>query len=170
MDDLIKTFHIDWRLLIAQSVNFVIVIVVLGVFALKPLVKLMKEREEKIKKGITDAEKIEGKMLEIEEEREVEVKKGRKEAQGIISKSEKQGEEVRAEKVTKAQKEVEKIITDARSQIGAERTLMLKDVKDELGGLIALALDKIASGSIDEKKHKKLIEQTIADLKNADLK
>lgn len=170
MDDLIKTFHIDWRLLIAQSVNFVIVIVVLGVFALKPLVKLMKEREEKIKKGITDAEKIDEKMVEIKKEREVEVKKGRKEAQQIISKSEKQGEDVRIEKVTKAQKEVEKIITDARAQISAERSLMLKDVKDELGGLIALALGKISSDSIDGKKHKKLIEQTIADLKDSELK
>ncbi|NQT49296.1 F0F1 ATP synthase subunit B [Candidatus Kuenenbacteria bacterium] len=169
MDDLIKTFFIDWRLLIAQVINFTIVIVVLGVFALKPLVKLMKEREEKISKGITDAEKIEEKIKQIEVEKEQEIKKGRQEAQTIIVKAEKQGDEVRIEKTAKAQKEVEKVIADARAQIRSERTLMVKDVKDELGGLISLALDKIVSGSIDEKQHKKLIEKAIADLKGAEL-
>ncbi len=169
MEDLIKTFYIDWKLLIAQAVNFVIVLSILGVYALKPLEKLMKERQDKIKKGLSDAEKIEEKMKQIEKNREDEVKKGRKEAQTIIVKAQKQGEEQRRERLEKAQKEVEKVISDARSQISAERVLMVKEVKDELGGLIALGLDKISGETIDEKVHKKLIEQTIKELKETDI-
>jgi F-type H+-transporting ATPase subunit b len=170
MDDLIKTFHIDWRLLIAQAINFTIVLVVLGIFAMKPLVKLMKDREEKITKGLSDAEKMEEKLKQVEKDREIEVKKGRQEAQTIIGKAEKQGDEARQDRLAKAQKEVEKIIGDARGQINAERELMVKGVKDELGGLVSLALNKIASSSIDEKAHKKLIEEAIADLKKAKVK
>ena len=170
MDELIKTFHIDWKLLIAQAINFTIVIVVLGFFALKPLVKIMKEREERIAKGIKDAEASEEKMAEIAKEREAEVKKGRKEAQQIVAKAEQTGEELTRQRTEKAQAEVEKVIRDARQQIGAEREMMVRDVKDELGGLIALALGKITGSGLDEKKHKKLIDAAIEDLKKADLK
>ena len=55
MESIISTFHIDWKIIIAQMINFVIVFVVLYIFALKPLSKLMKERGEKIAKGIDDA-------------------------------------------------------------------------------------------------------------------
>lgn len=170
MDELIKTFHIDWKLLIAQAINFTIVIAVLGFFALKPLIKIMKEREERIAKGIKDAEAIEEKMADIAKEREAEVKKGRKDAQQIVAKAEQTGDELMRQRTEKAQADVEKVIRDARMQISAERELMVHDVKDELGGLVALALGKITSTGLDEKKHKKLIDEAIEDLKKADLK
>ena len=57
MDSIISTFHIDWKIIIAQAVNFGVVFIVLYIFALKPLSKLMAERSEKIKKGIDDAKR-----------------------------------------------------------------------------------------------------------------
>ena len=41
MDELVKTFHIDWKLIIAQTVNFTIVLGVLWYFAFKPLMKVI---------------------------------------------------------------------------------------------------------------------------------
>ncbi|MFA6537350.1 MAG: F0F1 ATP synthase subunit B [Patescibacteria group bacterium] len=169
MDDLIKTFSIDWKLIIAQLVNFTIVILVLGVYALKPLTKLMAEREEKIKKSLKDAEAIDSKMKEIADEREGEIVKGRKEAQKLIVLAEKESEEIRAQRLEKTQKEVEKVIDTAKNQIRNEREVMIRDVKDELGGLVSLALNKLAHSTIDEKTHKKLIDKTIAELKDTDI-
>ena len=57
MDSIISTFHIDWKIIIAQMINFGVVFVVLYIFALKPLSKLMTERGEKIETGISDAKK-----------------------------------------------------------------------------------------------------------------
>ena len=48
MDSIISTFHIDWKIIIAQAINFGVVFIVLYIFALKPLSKLMNERAEKI--------------------------------------------------------------------------------------------------------------------------
>ena len=55
MDSLITTFHIDWKIIIAQVINFLIVFLVLYFFAIKPLKKMMAERADKISKGLTDA-------------------------------------------------------------------------------------------------------------------
>ena len=57
MESIIETFHIDWKIIIAQAINFGVVFVVLYIFALKPLSKLMAERSERISKGIEDAKK-----------------------------------------------------------------------------------------------------------------
>ncbi len=168
MEDLIKTFHIDWKLLIAQMVNFSIVIAVLTFYALRPLTKIMAEREIRVKKSLQDAESIEKKMKEIADEREAEIAKGRKEAQKIIAVAEKDGDDLRTQKMEKTQKEVEKVISSAKEQIRAERELMVREVKDELGGLVSLALNKIAHSTIDEKTHHKLIDKTIEELKVID--
>ena len=57
MDSLISTFHIDWHLIVAQLVNFAVVILVLWRFALKPLGKLMDERGQTIAGGLENAKK-----------------------------------------------------------------------------------------------------------------
>ena len=56
MDSLISTFHIDWHLIVAQLVNFAVVILVLWRFALKPLGKLMDERGQTIAGGLENEE------------------------------------------------------------------------------------------------------------------
>jgi len=164
MDDLIKMFHIDWKLLIAQMINFAIIIAALGFFALKPLVKLMKEREEKIANGVKTAEEMEDKLKEVEKLKQTEIKIGRKEGQDLINKAEKDAEGVRQEKLQKTITEIEKMAKDARGRIREERDEMIKEAKDELGGLIAKALNKVSREVIDEKTHVELIDKALNEL------
>ncbi|MEK7158902.1 MAG: F0F1 ATP synthase subunit B [Patescibacteria group bacterium] len=170
MDDLIKTFHIDWRLLLAQGINFLIVLSVLWYFALRPLMKIMAERETKISNGVKDAELMEGKIKQIDKDREIEIKKGRKEAQEIVANAEKQSEKIREEKLGKTQKEADRVVEIAKQQIRTEREFMVRDVKAELGGLVSLALGKIAGSSIDEKAQKKMVEEAIEELRKTSIK
>src|SRR3989338_8171266 len=71
MQEFINTFHIDWKLMIAQLFNFAIVFLVFYFLAAKPLKKLMKERGEKIENGLLDAkagaELLQKATLEYEE-------------------------------------------------------------------------------------------------------
>ncbi len=164
MDDLIKTFQIDWKLLIAQMINFTIVVLVLGIFAVKPLIKIMKEREEKISGGIKHAEEMQEKIKEIAKLKEEEIKQGRRDAQALIAQAEKAGEELRQEKIQKTITEIEKMAQEARGRIREERDEMIKDVKNELGGLIATALNKVTGQAIAEKTHGQLIDDVIKDL------
>ena len=55
MDSILSTFHIDWKIIIAQAINFAIVFTVLYIYARKPIAKLMGERGDKISKGLDDA-------------------------------------------------------------------------------------------------------------------
>ena len=165
MEDLIKTFHIDWKTLIAQLVNFSIVLVVLLVFAVKPIMKLMKAREDKIARGLQDAEAAEMKLQEAEKEKKTAINVGRKEAQKIVNQAERDVEEVKQKKMEQAQAEVKKVIEDARRQIKNEKEQMVRGVKDELGELVMLAVGKISKDGINEKTHQKMINDAIEEVK-----
>ena len=54
-DPIIKNLGIDWKIFLAQLVNFGIVFFVLKKFAFSPIQKLLKERQSKIEKGLDDA-------------------------------------------------------------------------------------------------------------------
>lgn len=170
MDDLIKTFHIDWKLLIAQMINFAVVLVVLGLFAIKPLIKMMKEREDRIAGGIKHAEEMEEKVKEIAKLKEEEIKEGRKQGQVLIAQAEKSAEELRQEKINKTISEIEKMAQDARGRLREERDEMIKSVKDELGALIATALNRVTSNVMSEKTHTQLIDDVIKELEKESLK
>ena len=81
-----------------------------------------------------------------------------------VNKAEKDAEGVRQEKLQKTITEIEKMAKDARGRIREERDEMIKEAKDELGGLIAKALKKVTNDIVDEKTHVELIDSAINEL------
>lgn len=169
MDELVKTFHIDWKLLIAQAINFVIVLFVLLYFGLKPLMKMMKARSEKIDSGIKNAQIIEEKLKEIDRKKSAEINQGRKQAQQIINQAEKESEDIKKKKLEETKKKAEKIIESAKTEIESNKKQMTQEIKSELGELILLAANKLSDKMLDEQKQKKLIDNMISQLENQDL-
>ncbi|OGF31641.1 ATP synthase F0 subunit B [Candidatus Falkowbacteria bacterium RIFOXYD2_FULL_35_9] len=170
MDELIKTFHIDWKLLIAQGINFIIVFSVLYYFGLRPLMKLMVDRSKKIDDGLKNAELIEENLSKSEQEKKKAIAEGRKQAQLIIGQSEKDAELVRQEKLAKTKLEAEKIVISAKNEITSERAKMIKEVKSELGELVLLASGKLTADTMTDKQQEKLIDQVLLDLEKTELK
>jgi F-type H+-transporting ATPase subunit b len=161
MDELIKTFHIDVKLIIAQAVNFGIVLFVLWKFAYKPILKTLNNRSNKIEKGLKDAENAGKKLAETEEKEKEVLADARKEAQVILAKSENMAKKTQEEMETSAKIQADKIITDAKAQIEEEKQKMLKEVKAEIGDLVVSATEKIIGEKLDKSKDKELIEKAI---------
>lgn len=160
MDTLIKTFHIDWRLIIAQMVNFAIVIFVLYRFAIKPLGKLMQERNTKIISGLTDAKK----HKELLDATEVEYKKiiaeARKESQELVAIAKKDAESIRTELVNQAQQDAKKLLESGKVELEAEKMKMISDAKKELGGLVAHATQKVLGNVVDSELQEKIARES----------
>jgi len=49
MTELFSKLGIEWHLILAQIINFAILLFILGRFAYRPLMKILKERQERIK-------------------------------------------------------------------------------------------------------------------------
>ena len=165
MDELVKTFHIDWKLLIAQLVNFGIVVGVLWYFALKPLMKVMNKRTEDIEKSLKDAKEIEQKLQNAEKTKQNIIVEAQKEAQIIMEKSYKEAENLKEEKLHETRQEMEKIAAKTKSDLLLEKDKMIQDAKKDVAGLVITASSKIIGKHLDEAANKKLIEETIDQAK-----
>lgn len=163
MQELITTFHIDWKLLIAQIVNFGIVLFVIWKFAFKPLTKVMDERSKDIAKSLDDAKKIEENLAKSLEEKNQIIMEAKKEAQGIIQKSQEQGKKQGEEIVASAKTEVANVIAGAKEQIAEEKIKMIKDVKTEVANLVVESTKKILEKVINKDLDEKIIKESLKD-------
>lgn len=149
MDSIISTFKIDWKIIIAQMVNFGIVFVVLYVYALKPLSKLMAERSEKINKGINDAKENAEILKSTSTEYEKVIAKAKNEANEIFQAGKKEAEAKKNEMIEKARAEVETMIANGKKSLEAEKAKVMDEAKKEIVALAMSATEKIISSKQD---------------------
>ena len=149
MDSFIAAFHIDWKIIIAQAINFGVVLGVFYFFALKPIKKLMRERKERIEKGLVDAKHNEN-MLELTQ----------KESEEIIAKVRAEGHELWKEAKDEAELKKQKMLEDAKVEVQAmldstrkilesEKARILDEAKLEVTSLVIRATEKILEDDID---------------------
>ena len=162
---LLAALGLDWKILIAQLVNFAIFFFVLFKFGYKPIIEFLNERKEKIAAGVKDAEKAKDKLAESEEkEREI-ILAAKKEAAAIVEDARDRADKKRKDIMENAREEIGKIIEAEKLKIQAEKSETLKAIRKEVSGLIALSLEKVLSEKIDAEKDKELIEKSLKDIK-----
>lgn len=161
MEELVKTFHIEVGMLLAQFANFVIVFFVLYKFAYGPVLKLLNERTKKIEKGLKDAEESHKKLAEISEKEAAVLVEARKKAQEIIKKSEESAVIQAQEIVASAKTQTEKMLEIAKKEIDQEKEKIIAEAKSEVADLIVMATEKIISEKLDSKRDGELISAAI---------
>lgn len=143
MEEFVQTFHIDWKLMIAQIINFGLVFLVFYFLAAKPLRKLMKERTEEIEGGLVNAKTNEELLKATKTEYESALQKARLEADAIFNESKKEVVKKREEMLENAKKEVATMIDAGKKSLEQEKTKMVNDAKNELASLAILAAEKV---------------------------
>lgn len=166
MDSLIDTFHIDWHLIIAQMINFAVVIFVLYRFAIKPLSKLMDERSAKIALGLSDAKRHKELLSETENEYKKIIAEAKKESQEIVSLAKKDAEKIRESLIEKASDDARKIIDNGKVELDREKEKIISDAKNELANMVVLGTEKILNEVMDEKLKSKVSESATKHFKS----
>lgn len=151
--------------MIAQLINFGIVLFVLWRFALKPLLKIMNKRSSDIEKSLENAKEIEIKLKEADQLKEDRVLEAKKEAQAIEEKASKEAEAIQQEKLMETKNEMEKITSRTKAELAAEKQKMFEEAKGKIGDLVIAASGKIIEKELDEKTDRRLIEETIKQAK-----
>jgi len=131
MDSLIHAFGIDVRLITIQVINFVILASLLSYFLYKPVLKLVSERESKIKQGLQDAEDAKKTLEGAEGEKKEILSAAHLEAEAVEKRAETHAKEkaeaiavsareASAAKLEQAESRAEALIEEARKKSEAE--------------------------------------------------
>lgn len=126
-----ESLGLDLKILIAQVVNFVILLFVLKKLLYKPVIKLIDERNKKINDAVVNSQRIEEKLAKIEEKQKTLISDARQKADversEILKLAETQREKIVADAKNKAQKEIEKGI----EQLHAARIDAVNEISEE---------------------------------------
>lgn len=147
--------------LVAQILNFLILVLILTKVAYKPLMKALKEREDKIAKSIASAEDDERKAKVILEDYQKQLASARIQAQEIVDKAAKLAAEEREASISETRAEIERMRKAAQEDIVRERELAVAKLKGEVVALSIAAATKIVGESIDAKVNEKLVNEFI---------
>lgn len=159
--ELLNNLGINGKLLLAQIINFLILLFVLYKFAYGPILKMLEERTDKIEKGLKDADESHKKLAEIVQKEKEVMAEARKEAQAIIVKAEEQAKKSKDGIAIEAKAQAEKIMQDTEKKIEEEKNKMLAEVKGEVAKLVVLATEKVIAEKLDVAKDKEIIEKSL---------
>ena len=143
MSEIFAAFGINWELLLIQSFNFGLLLLVLWYFLYRPLLSMMEARQAKIEQGIKDAEQSQKRLEEIEGERDEIVSKATTEGSKIVNDAKGRGNEKAAEIVTEANARSEAIISDANARANEAKERAMRESKDEITKTAILAAEKV---------------------------
>jgi F-type H+-transporting ATPase subunit b len=143
MGEILDIFGIDWRLLLIQSINFVIVLAALWYFLYRPVMRLVEERRQRIEQGVKDAEAATAEREEIARQKEEQLASARSEADDIVNAAKERATEREREIVREAEERRERILQEAQEQADSERDRAIEESKREIAKLAVLSAEKV---------------------------
>jgi F-type H+-transporting ATPase subunit b len=149
---------------IVELITFVIMLAILARYVYPEIVKLAEARQRAIAEQLKDAEQARAEAEKRLKEAEDKLNDARKTAQGVIEAATKSGEQLRQELRQKAEDESKRAIEAARKEIEAEREQAVRSVRSEVAGLVVAATEKVIGETLDDEKHRQLIDKAIQEV------
>jgi F-type H+-transporting ATPase subunit b len=154
---------INWHGLLGQFISFGILLILLLVFAYKPITKMLDDRSKKIKESMDQAEFIKQQVAKTEQMVQEQLAQARKQGQDLVAQSAQIGERLREEARQQARQDAEAIIARARTEIRAEREEAIAKLREEFVEIAIQAAEKVINKALDKETHRQLIQETLED-------
>ncbi len=152
---------INVQLLVAQIINFLLLLGLLYLFAYKPILKMFDERANRIKESMDMTESVKHQAANAEEEAKKRIEEASREGQEVIARAIKTGEEIRQKAEEDAKPEAEALISKARQEIQQERDEAIIELRKEFTDLTISAAEKVIEQELDKEAHRKLIDKIL---------
>lgn len=160
-------FGLNWKLFLAQLINFGIILFVLWKWVFGPVTKGLSDRTEKIEHSLADAQKIAEERETFDSWKRNEISQVRTEAAGILTQAKVDAEKLKTSTLDQTKDEQAKLIAIAQTRLEQEKQAMLANVKDELAELVVAATENLIKQKLDAKKDAPLIEQALKEASKA---
>lgn len=165
--EILKGFGFEPILFVAQIVNFLLLFIVFKKFLYKPILKILNEREKKIKEGIEDAEKARILFEQAQQEKELLLKKTASEAEKMLNETKKSAAELKESMRQEAKSQSDRIIAEAKSQASIEMEKMQKELTTISLSLSERVLKNIISTLFTQEEQEKVLERAIKALEKS---
>ena len=143
MQELFSAFGVNWSLLIAQAVNFGIVLVALWYFLYKPVLATLAKRQELVAKSVTEAKLAEELFARADGEAEARVKAADTEAEKIVTAAREAAGVEKARLLKEAEERAARVSEDAEARAAEALVRARRESEQDIARLAVLAAEKI---------------------------
>ncbi len=150
--------------LLAQIVNFTVLLILLRLFLYKPVLKILDERKKKVAKAVKDAEEIEKRLAKTQEEQEGLLNKARTEANQMIQEAKTEARELSEKNLNETKAIIAEMIEKNHKALLSERQEIIASAKKEIATLVIAATGKISKKIMTESESKKLVEDALVEI------
>jgi len=164
MLEIIEKLGLDWKLIIAQAVNFFLLLIILQRLAYKPVLKMLKDRTDKIEKSLEQTKQIAEELKNTEEARIIEIKKAKEEAEVIIKNAYETAKKSSQESIENTGIKAQEILEKTKKEIIAEKERSVKEAETEIANISVQIAEKIISSKIDKNQEKELIDDVLSKI------
>jgi len=161
--EIIESFGIQPTLLLAQIVNFVIILFLLKKFFFKPISKVLENRRQKIEESLKNADLIEEKLTKTEEKSAKVIEEAQNNARELIDEAKAEAQDISAKAAIDAKKTLDQTLTDAKAQIESEKRDMQKKLEQETLTLIAHVTKKILGRNLSRQEKQQLTLESVKE-------
>ncbi|MCX6956907.1 MAG: F0F1 ATP synthase subunit B [Verrucomicrobia bacterium] len=143
-------FGVEPKFIAFQAISFLIVLVVLYKFGIKPTIATMEERAVKIGAGLKYAEEMQAKLAAAQQESAAIVKKSQVEATRIIEDARKSAKDFTDKQTQEASARANDILTKAQQAIELEHKKMLADARTEIARLVVSTTERVLAKKLTD--------------------
>jgi F-type H+-transporting ATPase subunit b len=154
-------------LMIWTMIIFLLLLIVLGKTAWKPLLASLKTRENAIADSLSRAEQARADAERLIAENKQERVKAEEEVQKALREGRMYAEQMRRDLVEKAKEEAQRMLAQARAEIERDTQRALRQLRTEVSDLAIMATSKLLDENMNEERHRRVVDKMIADLSTA---
>jgi F-type H+-transporting ATPase subunit b len=159
---------------IVETIGFILMLLFLAYVPLpfvgipKPIfpwiISIAEARQRSITEQLTQAEQARAQAEAKLEEANAKLVDARRTADTVIDGANRSGEQLRHELREKAEAEYRRIVDSAQGDIESQRERALVSAREEVAGMVVAATQKVIGETLDEGKHRQLIERAIEEV------
>jgi F-type H+-transporting ATPase subunit b len=164
IEQVARTFGVDWPHLIAQIISFGIVCVLLQRFAYKPVLNILAQRRGQIAQSVANTEKIKTELAATEAQRHEMMAQASTKADKLIEEARAAAAKVQEQETQKAVAAAEQIIAKSREAAAQDYARMLAELKGEVGRLVIETTAIVVGKVLTAEDQSRLAEETAKQL------
>jgi F-type H+-transporting ATPase subunit b len=155
------TINLFW--VIVSAVNFLVFLVLIWMFAFKPLSAMLDSRKQRIGQGLRDAETARRDRELAESERLAALNEARREGNDIIARAQRVAQEARDADIAATRSEIERMRQRATVDIEAEKQRAIADLRAEVTDLALAAAGRVVGEEMTGERQRRLVQDYLRE-------
>lgn len=161
--ELFEALGLDIRILLAQFINFAVLVFVLYRFAYKPIFEILEKRRKSIENGVRQSQEAEKRLEDAKKKSKDIVKEAKKEAKEIVEEAQHKARKRKEEIMRDAQVEIQEMMSRHKEEMSQEKERIIEDVKMDIARLIVIGVERVSNVRVSEKEASHFMEKALEE-------